>query len=579
MFEIKEDFYWKDEQIKIISGAIHYFRVVPEYWEDRLLKLKAMGCNTVETYVPWNFHEPEEGKFNFDGQADLAEFIRVADSLNLFVILRPSPYICAEWEFGGLPGWLLKDKNMRLRTHYGPFLEKVSAYFDRLFREVENLQCTHDGPIIMMQVENEYGSYGNDKAYLKELVRLMKDNGVDVPLVTSDGTWLDMLGNGTVLEDALPTVNFGSDPDEHFNKLKEYVQKPIPLMVMEFWNGWFTAWGDNEFKKTDATEQAKYVDDILKIGHINFYMFHGGTQFGFYNGSNYYDELTPDVTSYDYDAPLTEWGEITDKFKAFREVIQKHTKGPLPDMPESVVLKNYGSVEVSKQTSLLDNLDNLSKGIDRPYTLSMEEVDQSTGYILYQHDLGRKRSIEDFRLLGANDRANVYVNRKHLFTQYDKELGEKVSLDLKDDANKLTVLIENMGRVNYGPRMLHQRKGIVDGVYVNGALRSEWTHYPLPLNNIERVDYRHHYKQGEPGFHQFELSIEEKQDTFVDMTGWGKGCVFINGFNLGRFWDKGPQYKLYLPAPLLKVGSNTLVVFETEGKVQKSVSLTSEPPY
>ncbi|MCC5895631.1 MAG: beta-galactosidase [Alkalibacterium sp.] len=579
MFEIKDEFYWKGKPVKIISGSIHYFRVVPEYWKDRLIKLKAMGCNTVETYVPWNSHEPKEGAFTFEGQADLAGFIRTAEALDLFVILRPSPYICAEWEFGGLPGWLLKDKNMRLRTNYGPFIEKVATYFERLFKEVVDLQCTHGGPIIMMQVENEYGSYGNDKAYLKELVRLMKGNGVDVPLVTSDGTWLDMLENGTIIEDALPTVNFGSNPKDHFQILQDFVQKPMPLMVMEFWNGWFTAWGDSEFKKTIATEQAGYVEDILKMGHINFYMFHGGTQFGFYNGSNYYDELTPDVTSYDYDAPLTEWGEITDKYRAFREVIKNYSTGPLPDLPEPVVLKSYGSLSVSEQTSLFDNLQNLSLGVKSPYTLSMEEVDQSTGYIVYQHDLGKKRHIDDFRLVGANDRATVYVNRKHLFTQYDKEIGEKETFELQEDSNQLSILVENMGRVNYGPRMPHQRKGIVDGVYVNGAFRSEWIHYPLPLDSIKDVDYSRPYEEGEPGFHKFSFTIDEIHDTFVDMSGWGKGCVFINGFNLGRFWDKGPQYKLYLPAPLLKEGSNVLVVFETEGKVKTDVSLTNEPPY
>lgn len=578
MFEIKEDFYWKGKPVKIISGAIHYFRVVPEYWEDRLIKLKAMGCNTVETYVPWNFHEPKEGQFDFDGQADLAKFIITADRLDLFVILRPSPYICAEWEFGGLPGWLLKDRNMRFRTLHSSFLEKAGVYFERLFKEVMILQYTHGGPILMMQVENEYGSYGNDKAYLKELIRLMKANGVDVPLVTSDGTWLDMLENGTISEEALPTVNFGSNPDEHFGLLKEFIQKPVPLMVMEFWNGWFTAWGDKAFRKTDATEQAKVADDILKVGHINFYMFHGGTQFGFYNGSNYYEELTPDVTSYDYDAPLTEWGEITEKYKAFRKVIQTHSKNPLPPLPDPVILQEYGTVDVKNRTSLFDNLNQLSNKIDSPYIQSMEEVDQSLGYIIYRHDLGSKRKIEDFRLHGANDRASVYINREHRFTQYDKELGEKESFDLNEDRNELMVLVENMGRVNYGPRMPHQRKGIADGVYVNGALRSEWMHYPLPLDNIEKVDFDFEYKSGEPGFHQFEFTVKVKRDTFVDMTGWGKGCVFINGFNLGRFWEKGPQYKLYLPAPLLREGRNTVVIFETEGKIQRSVSLTEEPP-
>lgn len=579
MFEIREDFYWNNQPIKIISGAIHYFRVVPEYWEDRLMKLKGMGCNTVETYVPWNFHEPKEGEFAFEGHANLAQFIKTAESLGLFVILRPSPYICAEWEFGGLPGWLLKDRNMRLRTDYPPFMRKVANYFERLFKEVTPLQTTENGPIILMQVENEYGSYGNDKTYLKKLTQLMKENGVTVPLVTSDGTWLDMLENGTITEKALPTVNFGSKPEEHFNALKKFVNKPIPLMVMEFWNGWFTAWGDAEFKKTDGHEQAEAVKTILSLGHINFYMFHGGTQFGFYNGSNYYDELTPDVTSYDYDAPLTEWGEVTEKYKLFRETIQPFMDGELPPLPASVELKGYGIVEVTDKTSLFENLLNLSEPVEQPYILSMEEMDQSLGYVLYRHDLGKARKIEDFRLLGAADRAKVYINDKHLLTQYDKELGNKIMFDLAGKENKLSVLVENMGRVNYGPRMMHQRKGIADGVLVNGALRSEWTMHSLPLDNIEKLDYNQNYFHDQPAFFKFEISIDELKDTFIDMTGWGKGCVFVNGFNIGRFWEKGPQYKLYVPAPLLSNGHNEIVVFETEGISQSTIKLTDEPPF
>ncbi|GAB2501988.1 beta-galactosidase [Alkalibacterium psychrotolerans] len=579
MFEIKEDFYWNGKPIKIISGAIHYFRVVPEYWEDRLLKLKAMGCNTVETYVPWNFHEPQEGEFNFEGQADLAQFLKTAESLELFVILRPSPFICAEWEFGGLPGWLLKDRNMRLRTDFAPFMEKVANYFDRLFKEVNSLQVTENGPIIMMQVENEYGSYSNDKSYMNKLTQLMRDNGVAVPLVTSGGTWLDMLENGTLTEQTLPTVNFGSKPEEHFTALKDFVGKPIPLMVMEFWNGWFTAWGDKEFKKTDSHEQAEAVKAILELGHINFYMFHGGTQFGFFNGSNYYDELTPDVTSYDYDAPLTEWGEVTKKYKLFRKTIEPFIETELPALPEPIKLKAYGKIEVSEKTSLFANINNLSEPIEKPYIQSMEELNQSLGYIIYEHNLGKARTIEDFRLLGAADRAKVYVNGKHMITQYDKELGDKVMFDLMDDENKLSILVENMGRVYYGPRMMHQRKGIADGVLVNGALRSDWATYPLPLDNIEKVDYNQNYESNQPAFYKFELTIESKLDTFIDMSGWGKGCVFINGFNIGRFWEKGPQYKLYIPSPLLKEGANEIVVFETEGVSQSEIEFTDEPPF
>lgn len=579
MFEIKDDFYWNDEPIKIISGSIHYFRVVPEYWEDRLLKLKAMGCNTVETYIPWNIHEPKEGVFDFTGINDIKAFVELAQELGLFVILRPSPYICAEWEFGGLPAWLLKDRNMRLRTAYPPFVEKVRRFFVELLKELTPLQFTKGGPILMMQVENEYGSYGSDKVYIQELIAILLENGVDVPLVTSDGTWLDMLENGTMVDKALPTVNFGSDAKTHFGLLKEFVGKPIPLMVMEFWNGWFTAWGNEDYNRSDGAKQAEELRNILSMGHVNFYVFHGGTQFGFYNGANYYDAFSPDITSYDYDAPLTEWGDITDKYKAFRSVIADFVDGELPELPEPVKRADYGKVRRSKLTSLFANLENLSEGIESPYALTMEDLDQDFGYVLYKHDLGKKRTIEGFELLGANDRAHVYLNGDLAFTQYDKELGNKETLNLTEDENELMVLVENMGRINYGPRIPHQHKGIKDGLYVNGALRSEFIHYSLPLNNPRKIDFELDYVENQPSFSQFELVIEEVADTFIDMTGWGKGVVYINGYNIGRYWEVGPQYKLYVPAPLLKEGQNEIIVFETEGKIKEEIIFTDKPPY
>lgn len=579
MFEIKDDFYWNDEPIKIISGSIHYFRVVPEYWEDRLLKLKAMGCNTVETYIPWNIHEPKEGVFDFTGINDIKAFVELAQKLDLFVILRPSPYICAEWEFGGLPAWLLKDRNMRLRTAYPPFVEKVRRFFVELLKELTPLQFTKGGPILMMQVENEYGSYGSDKVYIQELIDILLENDVDVPLVTSDGTWLDMLENGTMVDKALPTVNFGSDAKTHFGLLKEFVGKPIPLMVMEFWNGWFTAWGNEDYNRSDGAKQAEELRDILSMGHVNFYVFHGGTQFGFYNGANYYDAFSPDITSYDYDAPLTEWGDITEKYKAFRSVIADFVDGELPELPEPVKRADYGKVRRSKLTSLFANLENLSEGIESPYALTMEDLDQDFGYVLYKHDLGKKRTIEGFELLGANDRAHVYLNGDLAFTQYDKELGNKETLNLTEDENELMVLVENMGRINYGPRIPHQHKGIKDGLYVNGALRSEFIHYSLPLNNPRKIDFELDYVENQPSFSQFELVIEEVADTFIDMTGWGKGVVYINGYNIGRYWEVGPQYKLYVPAPLLKEGQNEIIVFETEGKIKEEIIFTDKPPY
>ncbi|MFL2101471.1 glycoside hydrolase family 35 protein [Desemzia sp. FAM 24101] len=579
VFEIKDEFYLDGKEVKIVSGALHYFRVVPEYWEDRLEKLKAMGCNTVETYVPWNLHEPHEEAFKFEGLLNIKRFIEIAQEVGLWVIVRPSPYICAEWEYGGLPGWLLKYDDMKIRCNYQPFLDKVDRYFDRLFKEIIPLQINEGGPIIMMQVENEYGGYGNDKVYLEKLAHMMRKHGATVPFVTSDGPWGDMLENGSIPEYAHPTVNCGSDLKNQLQTLQKFNKRKGPLMVMEYWIGWFDAWGDPEHHTRDTQSAAKELDDALSIGHINFYMFHGGTNFGFTNGANYYDRLTPDTTSYDYDAPLSEWGDVTEKYKAFQAVIKKHLPAAETSIPKNAKKIHYGKLTVQQKTSLFSTLESLAEPVRTDYTIPMEKLDQNFGYILYRSNIGKKRNIEDFRLVGANDRAQVYVNQEHLFTQYDLELGNKESFELNNDENTLDILVENLGRVNYSIKMGYQQKGIKDGVIVNGAFQSVWDEYTLPLDNIDTIDFDTQYKANTPSFYQFKVEVAEMGDTFIDMTGWGKGVVFVNGFNLGRFWEIGPQTKLYLPAPLLKAGSNEIIVFETEGKAQEHIVLTNEPPF
>ncbi len=307
-FDIRDDFYLNGEKFKIISGAIHYFRIVPEYWRDRLEKLKAMGCNTVETYVAWNMHEPKKGQYCFEGMLDLKRFILLAQELGLYVIVRPSPYICAEWELGGLPGWLLAEDGMRLRACYEPFLKHVRDYYQVLFQILAPLQLPYGGPIILMQVENEYGYYGEDHNYMETMKQIMLNNGVVVPFVTSDGPNDESLSCGST-KGALPTGNFGSGTEERFQILKKYTDGG-PLMCTEFWVGWFDHWGNGGHMTGNLEQSTVDLDKMLELGSVNIYMFVGGTNFGFMNGSNYYDELTPDVTSYDYDAVLTEAGDF-----------------------------------------------------------------------------------------------------------------------------------------------------------------------------------------------------------------------------------------------------------------------------
>lgn len=575
-FEITDNFYLDGKPFQIISGAIHYFRIVPEYWQDRLEKLKAMGCNTVETYIPWNMHEPKKGEFHFEGMLDIERFVKTAQELGLYVILRPSPYICAEWEFGGLPAWLLAEDGMKLRVSYPPFLKHVQDYYDVLLKKIVPYQINYGGPVILMQVENEYGYYANDREYLLAMRDKMQKCGVVVPLVTSDGPFEENL-NGGHLEGALPTGNFGSKTEERFEVLKKYTDGG-PLMCTEFWVGWFDHWGNGGHMTGNLEESVKDLDKMLELGHVNIYMFEGGTNFGFMNGSNYYDELTPDVTSYDYDALLTEDGQITEKYRRYRDVIAKYREIPEVTFTTEIKRKAYGTLQAKEKVSLFSVLDDLSAPVESSFPQSMEKLGQNYGYILYHSTLDTEEKLEKLRLWEANDRANIFVDQKPVTTLYDLELLKEKELDVTFERGAdFDILMENMGRVNFGPHMEHQRKGIGQCVQINGHMHNRWRQYTLPLDNIEKVDFSKEYKEGLPGFYRFTVDIDETADTFLDFEGWGKGCVFVNGFNIGRFWEIGPQKRLYIPAPLLKKGENEIIVFETEGKTRDTIVLKDEP--
>lgn len=599
-FEIKDNFYLDGKPFQVISGSIHYFRVVPEYWRDRLEKLKAMGCNTVETYIAWNVHEPKKGVYDFSGRNDLVKFVKTAQELGLYVILRPSPYICAEWEFGGLPAWLLQEDGMRLRACHESFLRHVREYYDRLFPLITPLQITEGGPVILMQVENEYGYYGDDTHYMETMRDMMLERGVTVPLITSDGPFEEALSCGC-LDGIHPTGNFGSRTKERFAVLAPYA-KGGPLMCAEFWVGWFDHWGNGGHMHGNP-ESPQDLDDMLDMGHVNIYMFEGGTNFGFMNGSNYYDELTPDVTSYDYDALLTEAGDFTEKYYKFQKVIGKYAPIPEVKFTTEIRKKAYGKLTAVSQTGLLQNLENLSNPTVDKFPICMEKCGQNYGYILYHSTLKHEQNIERIRLWGANDRANIFADNKRVANLYDTELNYEYDViagkvKKAEDANApavreetestnepitfaenapLDILMENMGRVNFGPMMERQRKGIQGCVQINGHMHYNWTMYPLPLDNIDRLDFDKDYTEGLPAFYRFAFEVDEAGDTFLELDGWGKGCVFLNGFNLGRYWEIGPQKRLYIPAPLLKPGKNEIVVFETEGKATGVIELKDEP--
>ena len=575
-FEIRDDFYLDGKRFQIISGSIHYFRVVPQYWRDRLLKLKAMGCNTVETYIPWNFHERRRGEFDFSGWRDVAAFVRLAQEVGLYVLLRPTPYICGEWEFGGFPAWLLEEDGMRLRCSDPAYMKHVLAYYDELIPRLVPLQVTHGGPVLMMQVENEYGSYGDDKAYLAALRDAMTARGIDVPLFTSDGPEDDMLACGRT-EGVFQTGNFGSQTKERFAVMTAHGIKP--LMCMEFWCGWFDHWGCGGHSTTDAAVCAKDFADLLALGHVNIYMFHGGTSFGLMNGSNDYDRLTPDTTSYDYDAPLSEDGRETEKYRRFKAAIEAHQGAPVPPVEIAEIPRAaYGEAKHLAAAPLLP-LAAARPAHHHVTPQSMERLGQDVGYTLYRTTLVNERELRSLQLVGANDRAQVFLDGQPIVTLYDRELLKahvfETPVPVRPGA-VLDILVENLGRVNYSYKIEQQRKGIDGAVVLNNHQRYGW--YMFVLDEAAMLAMRPQGESGAqgPAVHLLTFEVNQCADTFLDLSAWGKGTVFLNGFTLGRFWEIGPQKRLYIPAPLLREGENELLIVETEGRFGKA-TLESEP--
>lgn len=577
-----DGFVYDGKPIRLISGAMHYFRIVPEYWEDRLRKLRACGFNAVETYVAWNIHEPQEGRFRFEGMADVERFVRLAGELGLLVILRPSPYICAEWEFGGLPSWLLADPAIRLRCSDPRFLEKVKAYYDELLPRLKPLLCTSGGPIVAMQIENEYGSYGNDKNYLNFLYNTMVEDGIDVLLFTSDGSEDYMLQGGT-LPQAMATLNFGSKPEQAFAKLREY-RPDGPLVCMEYWNGWFDHWGDKHHVR-GYEDVVDVLDRILAMGaSVNFYMFHGGTNFGFYNGANHIDFYEPTVTSYDYNALLSESGDPTDKYWAIRGVIGRYAELPDEPLPVAGPKRSYGEVRLTERVSLFASFDRLGGTVQSVYPETMERLGQDYGFIWYETKLSGPQPRCEIMLQDVRDRATVYVDGK--FRGVAERWGaDSVTADVPEGGAKLGILVENMGRINYGSR-LRDVKGITEGVKTGARQYNQflfgWTIRTLPLDDLsgliyQGIDEGEPLPEEEPAFYRGTFRVEEPADTFLKLDGWTKGVAFVNGFNLGRYWEKGPQRTLYVPGPLLRKGDNELVVFELHGTGKPMVRLQATP--
>ena len=584
-FEIKEDFMLNGQPFKIISGAIHYFRLPTSQWEDSLYNLKALGANTVETYLPWNIHEPAEGVFDFAGMKDVEAFVSLAQRLGLWVILRPSVYICAEWEFGGLPAWLLKESGIRLRSTDERFMSRVANYYQELLPRLAPLQVTQGGPVLMMQIENEYGSYGMDKDYLKATKALMEAGGIEVPLFTSDGAWEEALDAGTLIdEDVFVTGNFGSRSKENAAVLQQYFAdhgKKWPLMCMEYWDGWFNRWGEPVIKR-DPADLAMEVKEMLKLGSVNLYMFHGGSNFGFYNGCSAREEKDlPQVTSYDYDALLTEAGEPTEKYYLVQQAIKEVCPDVWQAEPRTKTLKNLGRYPINKSVSFFQTKEQVITPVASAYPQTMEQLDANYGYLLYDLELKNYQRENKLKIVEVSDRVQVFVDGQ-LQEVATTALGSEMMLQPGDqETMEVAVLVENQGRVNYGYKFNNpsQAKGIRGGVMQDIHFHQGYRHYPLTFapEQIDKIDFTAGKNPQQPSFYAADFTLEEVADTFIDCSAYGKGVVLVNGFNLGRYWSKGPIHSLYCPKDFLKVGANQIVIFETEGVELTAVTFSETP--
>lgn len=575
-FEIKnKDFLLDGKPFKIISGAVHYFRNLPDTWDDIFDKLVALGCNCVETYCAWNMHEKKPNVYDFSWMYDVAAFLKKAQEHCLLAIVRPGPYICAEWEFGGLPWWLQTMPDMEIRCDNAAYMQCFTRYLSRLFDEVRPCLVTNGGNVVMMQVENEYGYYGDDKCYLAKLVEVYREGGIDVPLFTSDGGKSADLLDGTT-DGCLPTLNFGSRVEENF-AAHDKLFPDVPKMCMEMWDGWFDAWGDDKHHTTSAADYARVVDDMLKRGSVNMYMFIGGTNFGFTSGANHYETFAPDVTSYDYDALLTECGDVTPKYMAVREVIARHTgKTPLP-VPQDRPKAAYGKVHATASTGLFDNLGNLSAPVQSEVPRCMEDYGAGYGYIVYKSMLGRDYDNAKLTFADIGDRAQVYVGGRHVGTVYVNNPPYEVTFSAKQ-GDVLAVVCENMGRTNFGPKMM-RKKGIVGRTLIDGKIHFGWQAYPLPMDNLDRLQWNEKTHTYGEIFYKFAFDITEKPcDTFLRTDNFTKGFAVLNGFNLGRFWNVGPQKTLYVPRSVLRQGANELIIFESDcAATDPTVEFTATP--
>ncbi|RYF63578.1 MAG: beta-galactosidase, partial [Cytophagaceae bacterium] len=550
------------------------------YWRHRLKMLKAMGLNTVATYVFWNYHNPAPGVWNFKtDNHNLAEFVKTAQQEGLFVILRPGPYACAEWEFGGYPWWLQQNKDLVIRTNNQPFLDSCRVYINKLAEQVKPLQVSRGGPVILVQAENEFGSYVSQRKdipldehrrYNLAIQQMLIDAGLTGPFFTSDGTGLFKGGS---LPGVLPTANGEGNIANLTKAVNAYHDSKGPYMVAEFYPGWLDHWAE-PFTKISAESIAKQTETYLKNGvHFNLYMAHGGTNFGFTAGANYNDEhdIQPDITSYDYDAPLSEAGWVTPKYTAIRDLLKKYATYLIPDVPARLPVITLPPITLTKTVDLAE-LKKTLKPVSNDTPLSFEDLQQGSGYVLYSKRFTQPTQ-GTMKVTGLRDFATVYVNGKKVGELNRIEKQYELTVDIPFNGT-LELLVENMGRINYGARINQNTKGIISPILIEDQeITGDWLMYRLPLTKVPDLSKYagQPAKVNRPTFYTATFNVKQAGDTFLDMQGWGKGIVYVNGHHLGRFWNVGPQQTLYVPGCWLKSGANTILVFDQQNKsVQKS---------
>lgn len=595
--DYKRNCFLKDgKPFQYISGSIHYSRIPRYYWKDRLAKMYMTGLNAIQVYVPWNFHETVQGVQNFTGDRDLEHFLDLANQTGLLVILRPGPYICAEWEMGGLPAWLLQKPNIILRSADTDYLQAVSNWLAVLLPKVKPWLYVNGGNIITVQVENEYGSYYScDYNYMRHLRTLFRFFlGEDVILFTTDGNTNKEMICGT-LEGLYATIDFGTDTNitEAFARQRRFEPRG-PLVNSEFYTGWLDHWGD-QHAVVDVQKVSRVLGEMLTMGaNVNMYMFEGGTNFGYWNGADHDTRFRSVVTSYDYDAPLTEAGDPTEKLLAIRDVIKQFREIPSGPMPPATPKFVYGFVTLQKVGDISGLLNTLSPlgPIKSQYPITFEEVKQYYGYVLYRTTLPQNLS-EPTPLIsplnGVHDRAYVSVNGVFQgLLERDTVLVMNVT---GQQGDTLDILVENMGRVNFGSK-INDYKGLLSNLILGKDVLTDWKIYPLDIDGAVTGGWPHGNSRNTdpaprreptrgPTFYMGTLQPNGLAwDTFLKLNEWTKGQVWINGVNLGRYWPaRGPQQTVYVPGPLLSTTlPNNITVLELEGAPGHSRVLFMDRP-